>query len=82
MRSEFLGTGQNQSDMYVSASVVLVFPSKCEGILKIQEAELREKALYDSMFDADIGKQYPTDDVILHKKSGTFSRDLERNELR
>lgn len=77
VRSEFLGTGENKSDVFVTASVVLTFPKKCEGILKVQEVELRETPLYEDSSTEESGS-----DSGLHKKSYNFAADLERDELR
>lgn len=77
VRSEFLGTGQNNSDIYVTASVILTFPTKCEGILKLQEVELRTEPLSKertAFFDFFASP--------LHSKSLHFASDLEKNELR
>lgn len=77
VRSEFQGTGQNKSDVYVTASLVLIFPKKCEGILTLQDVELRETPLYD-----DSSRDTSASETNLHMKSYSFATDLERYELR
>lgn len=75
--SEFLTTGQNKSEVYVTASVVLVFPKKCEGILKLDQVELREMPLYE-----DSSRDTSASEARLHQRSESFASDLERYESR
>lgn len=86
IKTEFSGSGENTSDVYVSASVFLTFPTKCQGILSIQDLELREIALpepssqtYENDYDFDYVE--PTT-VGLHPNNEQFSDDISRNKLR
>lgn len=78
VRSEFHGTGQNTSDMFVTASVALTFPTKCEGSLMISETELRNKALTDDEADES------TDDVYnsMHPKSSDFATEIQKYPMK
>ncbi|XP_055389464.1 uncharacterized protein LOC129618631 [Condylostylus longicornis] len=42
IRTEFSGSGDNTSDLYLKSKINLIFPTKCEGILTITNVELRE----------------------------------------
>lgn len=68
----------------MTASVLLTFPSKCEGILSIQDIELRETALPEpqtSENDYDWDYTEPTT-VGLHPNNEQFSGEISRNDLR
>lgn len=80
VRSEFNGTGQNSSNIYVTGTVVLTFPQKCEGLLKILDIELRERPIED---DAQIesSNDYSSSDGT-HKKSLDFAHDVQKYDLR
>ncbi|XP_055847743.1 uncharacterized protein LOC129913211 [Episyrphus balteatus] len=43
LRTEFLGTGQNTSDVYIQTTVDLIFPKPCEGVMTLSAVQLREK---------------------------------------
>lgn len=43
LRTEFSGSGENTSDVYLKAAVNLVFPKSCEGILSLNNVKLFEK---------------------------------------
>lgn len=81
IRTEFSGTGQNSSNIYVSGTVMLTFPTKCEGILKVSNIELREKPI-----EAVANAEYTSDESIqidnLHAKSTNFAYDIQKNDLR
>lgn len=86
IKTEFLGSGENTSDVYISASVYLTFPTKCQGILSIEELQLREIALpepaaYDMENDYDFDYTEPTT-IGLHPNNEQFSGDISRNNLR
>lgn len=79
IRTEFSGTGQNTSDIYVSGTIIVTFPKKCEGIVKITNIELRESSA------PEINVGYESDESLLdtlHAKSTHFASDVQRNDLR
>lgn len=43
LRTEFSGTGENTSDLYLKASIDLLFPKSCEGYLRINSVKLWDK---------------------------------------
>lgn len=77
IKSEFNGTGQNSSDIYVTGTVELTFPKKCEGILKIVDVELRERPIAD---EVDNNESDQVDN--LHIKSHEFAADVQKYDLR
>lgn len=79
IRTEFSGTGQNTSDIYVSGTIVVTFPKKCEGILKITDIELRENSATEVNIEFESDKPLPD---TLHAKSTQFASDVQRNDLR
>lgn len=97
MRTEFLGSGQNQSDVYVDATALLTFPQACEGILKLRNVKLRDEyvnetttASSDSAFRA--AKEYSinigpmgdknTNEDNLHPHWEPFAVAMEQTDLR
>lgn len=81
IRSEFNGSGQNSSDIYVSGTVELTFPKKCEGSMKLIDVELRERPIEDEAsaeFDSD--ESLPLDN--LHRRSAEFADDVQKYNLR
>lgn len=82
MRTEFLGSGQNQSDVIVDATVVLTFPSACEGLLQLRHVQLRDEFNGDpSAFDYD-ANQAAADGESLHPQAESFATAMELNGLR
>ena len=43
MRTEFSGTGENTSDLYVKANLDIFFPKPCEGYLRVNQVKLWDK---------------------------------------
>lgn len=80
IKSEFNGTGQNSSDIYVTGTVVLTFPQKCEGILKIVDIELRERPIEEEGMDGSSDESSPVDST--HEKSSEFAWDVQKYDLR
>lgn len=81
IKSEFNGTGQNSSDIYISATVDLVFPKKCEGSMKLTDVELRERPRGDETNDDYSSDEYvPVDN--LHSNSEKFAADIQKFDLR
>lgn len=81
--SLFNGTGQNSSDIHVSATVILTFPKKCEGLLRLMNVELRERTFNGEMAP---NAKFSFDDYApydnLHSKSNEFAADVQRYDLR
>lgn len=89
VRTEFLGSGQNQSDVYVDATAVLTFPSACEGLLRLRHVQLRDEFEASatpapdrsSSFDFDV-KPTASRGENLHPMAESFATAMELNELR
>lgn len=87
VRTEFHGTGQNTSDIFVTAAVQLTFPTKCEGAMVVSEIELRNAPLPDSNEESDDGNSsddFNTDDPFadLHQKSSDFAYEIQKHEIK
>lgn len=81
IKSEFNGTGQNSSDIYVSATVELIFPKKCEGTIRLKDVELREYPREDEAnVDSSSDEYVPMNN--LHSNSGKFAADIQKYDLR
>lgn len=89
VRTEFLGSGQNQSDVYVEATALLTFPQPCEGVLRLRNVKLRDEYVENAAagqqqqqsdaFDYDFNAE---PDETLHPKSEQFALAVERADLR
>lgn len=79
IRSEFNGSGQNSSDIYVLGTVELTFPKKCEGSMRIIDVELRERSI-----EYEANDEYNSDESAdsLHIRSTEFALDVQKNNLR
>lgn len=81
IKSEFNGTGQNSSDIFVSGTVELIFPKKCEGTMKIVDVELRERPIEEEgLAEVESGESVQLDN--LHSKSVEFASDVQKYDLR
>lgn len=81
--SLFNGTGQNSSDIHVSATVILTFPKKCEGTLRMTNVELREQTLdgvLSEFVDFSFDKYASYNN--LHSNSAEFANDVQKFDLR
>lgn len=67
VRTEFEGSGQNTSNLYVTALLTLTFPTKCEGVLQIDNVNL-----YDRLDERQ----------NINKHSNNFANEVQKNELR
>lgn len=85
VRSEFSGSGENSSDVFISAKLLLTFPTKCEGVLSVQEVQLRDsvptedEAVVENDYSFDYSEK---EDTSLHPKNSLFSSDIQEHELR
>ncbi len=85
VRSEFSGSGENSSDVFISAKILLTFPSKCQGVLIVQNVELRHMAPPEE--DLEVENDYSYDysvkeDPSLHPKTAKFSEDIQEHEMK
>lgn len=87
VRTEFSGSGQNTSDVYVLATAQLTFPQPCEGILKLKNVQLKtveESTNEDS--DEPVADYYeysePEPDRSLHPRNVEFGEALQTHDLR
>lgn len=76
VHTEFKGTGQDSSNIYVTGTVKIAFPTKCEGVLKLEDIELREWPLEAARMSAN-GFEYK-----LHEHSKSFAYDVQKHDLR
>lgn len=76
VRTEFKGTGQDSSNIYVTGTVKINFPTKCEGVLKLEDVELREWPL-DAASAATAAHAFK-----LHEHSKSFAYDVQKHDLR
>lgn len=81
VRTEFNGTGQSTSDIYITGTVMLTFPTKCEGVLKITDIELREKPLEDLQSE-EYASTESSSQSDLHNRSLDFAYDIQKHDLR
>lgn len=85
VRSEFSGSGENSSDVFINAKLLVTFPSKCQGVLLVQGVELRDIAPpeEDIQEENDYNFDYAVkEDATLHPKSSEFSTDIQEHEIR
>ena len=72
--------------MFVTGQIELVFPTPCEGLLKMTAIKLRNtlpevvEDEYSDYGNNDYGE--PEEDLTLHPKSSAFSKDLQKFDLR
>lgn len=67
VRTEFNGPGQNTSDLFATATVILTFPKNCEGAMQINDVKLFNKMSSDSE---------------PNKYSDNFAYEVQKYELR
>lgn len=87
IRTEFHGTGQNTSDIFVTAAVQLTFPKNCEGSMVVSEVELRNVPLPDASeesYTENADDELMSDDpfVNLHEKSSDFAYEIAKYEMK
>lgn len=88
IRTEFSGSGQNTSDVFVHATAELTFPTRCEGVLHLANVQLRnevEKSLNNES-DEPTTDYYeysePKADKTLHPNNVQFGQAVSANNLR
>jgi hypothetical protein len=80
VKTEFVGSGQNSSELHVIAGIEVSFPSLCGGILRINTVELRERALpVIDYYDEDKEEQ---EEIELHPRNEELGEELRKNSLR
>lgn len=90
VRTEFSGSGENSSDVFVTASVLLTFPKRCEGILTISDVVLSDEAMPEepAVVEVNENAEYYDDtyeasaDTPTHPKSKDFANAIGKNDLR
>lgn len=89
VRTEFSGSGENSSDVFVTANVLLTFPKRCEGVLTISDVVLRDEAMSETPVDeANENAEYYDDrydvsaETPIHPKSREFAIAISMNSLR
>lgn len=78
VRTEFRGTGQESSNIYVTGTVMIAFPTKCEGTLKLADIELREWPLDAAHASGNID----ANEFKIHENSANFAYDVQKQDLR
>jgi len=98
LRTEFFGTGRNTSDLYLTANIDMLFPKPCEGFLRINKVQMRDK-LYNATKDESVENDYnniysydydtantssdeAVDNEDLHRHSKLLEEDLKKDLLR
>ncbi|XP_052864104.1 apolipophorins [Anopheles cruzii] len=86
VKTALSGSGDNTSEMHVSAVVILDFHAPCQGILKLSSIELRERAVQPTESAdqdyADYNAPDLSDTNDVHPKSETIADELMRFDLR
>ncbi|XP_051858776.1 uncharacterized protein LOC117563530 [Drosophila albomicans] len=96
LRTEFAGSGDNTSDLFLKADVEIFFPKDCEGYLRINGVKLYDtiqesnesgsesqtKDEYDYYDNLPSSSSEVSDFENLHPKSNEMSADLTKNLLR
>lgn len=88
VRTEFAGSGQNTSDVFVQATAQLIFPQRCEGILTLKNVQLRNEAEATGSNESDEpAPDYyefseSESDQTLHPSNVQFGEALQAHELR
>lgn len=86
----FEGAESNVSELFVSANVEVIFPTKCQGTLKLSgvklsningKAEVVEEEKDNEYEDYD-NEDSKVSDSTLHSKSKSFSDDIERYDVK
>lgn len=89
IKSDFVGSGENTSDLYLTAKIELSFKRECEGLLALNTVELRNKpppvVEESETEDYDYSEYIEPDadiDPDLHPNSSDIASDISRYELR
>ncbi|XP_055638867.1 uncharacterized protein LOC129776937 isoform X2 [Toxorhynchites rutilus septentrionalis] len=85
VKTEFSGSGENSSELHLIAAVQIEFTKPCQGLLKLNSIEVRDRPLpvvpeQDFEYGADY--EEPPPDVGQHPKSETIADELTRFELK
>lgn len=91
VRSEFAGSGQNTSDLFMTATVEFSFPKKCEGILRLYNTLVKEEYVplvepnYDEYSDYTSYRGMDDDEEgekeTLHPDSEKIADDVQKYGL-
>ena len=83
LKTHFDSTGNNVSELFVTGKVELIFPTPCEGILKMTNIKLR--SMMDVVVEDQEYEEYEDPDeefVGMHPKSSMFADDIQKFDLR
>lgn len=86
----FEGAESNVSELFVSANVEIMFPTKCQGTLKLSGVKLSNNNGKAEVVEEDKNNEYEdyddeeskASDSTLHSQSRSFSDDIERYDVR
>lgn len=81
VRTEFHGTGQNTSDIFVTAAVQFTFPTKCQGVMTISEIELRNAPLRDTSEESN-DRNADNPFAEMHQKTADFAYEIQKHEMK
>lgn len=87
VRSEFAGSGQNTSDLFMTASVELMFLKSCQGILRVNSVQVKEEYVpiveknYDDYEDYSSTNNNDEEETF-HPASDKIAEDIQRHGLR
>lgn len=79
VQTEFLGSGQNNSELYLTANAEISFATKCQAILRFNSVELKEKKAEEQPEDAEY---YYEEEIDPHPNSEKLAEDIENYELK
>ncbi|XP_050082628.1 uncharacterized protein LOC126569520 [Anopheles aquasalis] len=87
VNTSLAGSGDNTSELHVSATVTLDFPAPCQGVLKLSTIEVRERAAPSTATDdADYDDYNNVPDLSetndVHSKSELIAEQLMNYDLR
>ncbi|GAB0088507.1 uncharacterized protein DMENIID0001_029540 [Sergentomyia squamirostris] len=87
VRTQFSGSGENTSDVLVSGRVEVIFPKKCEGLLRVLSLDMKEHVpQHESSRDSDGNLEdddyADSEEVELHPRSYEFAEQVSKHELR
>lgn len=90
LKTHFDNTGNNVSEMFVTGKIELIFPTPCEGLLKMTNIKLKSTMPDESPSKSkdeayEEYEEYEDDgeeSTGLHSKTSLFANDLQKFDLR
>ncbi|XP_055713060.1 uncharacterized protein LOC129807664 isoform X2 [Phlebotomus papatasi] len=92
VRTQFSGSGENTSDVHLIGGVELIFPKKCEGLLRVLSLEVRDRLPVPTVssemsrdkdsaeFDEEDYEE--PEEIELHPRSYELAEEVSKYELR